>query len=216
MRLTIIRYADARRVHAEATALLSFTSKRKEVAMRQMLLRMLCCSTLLIVAALLSAGPLRARPVHAAFPQSNQKQNQQQHPSDQKQTQNNNQQTPQPDQGYSSSSTTQAAANSPNDNSNTKPDVEMQNRYKAEQDIEVGDFYLHKGDPDAAIPRLEEAARLRPHYGKPRLLLAECYEKKHDPDNAVKYLKEYLKVYPHAPDAKKVREKIKKLEKQES
>lgn len=184
--------------------------------MRQLPLGPLYFSTLLTAAALLSAGMLHAQPTPSAFGQSNQKQGQQQQPSNQKQAQNNSQQTPQPEQGYSSSSTTQAAANSPTDNPNAKPDVEMENRYKAEQDIEVADFYLHKGDPDAAIPRLEEAAHLRPDYGKPRLLLADCYEKKHDPDNAVKYLKEYLKVYPSAPDAKKVRDKIKKLEKQGS
>lgn len=84
--------------------------------------------------------------------------------------------------------------------------------FNAEKDIEVGTFYMHKGDIDAAIPRFEEAANLRPNYGKPRLLLAEAYEKKKDPDSAVKYYKEYLKVYPNAPDAKKVQKKIEKLE----
>ncbi|MGH9735581.1 MAG: tetratricopeptide repeat protein [Candidatus Acidiferrales bacterium] len=160
----------------------------------------------LLIGAFLSLGLLGAKAARSASVQSNEKQ-----------TQSQKQQPAPPAQpGYSSSSTTQAAANSPNDNPNAKPDLEMQNRYQAEQDIEVADFYMHKGDADAAIPRLEEAARLRPDYGKPRLLLAECYEKKHDPDNVVKYLKEYLKAYPGAPDAKKVRDKIKKLEKQGS
>jgi tetratricopeptide (TPR) repeat protein len=84
--------------------------------------------------------------------------------------------------------------------------------FNAEKDIEVGMFYLHKGDIDAAIPRFEDAAKLRPNYGKPRLLLAEAYEKKHDPASAAKYYKEYLKVYPNAPDAKKIERKIEKLE----
>jgi len=84
--------------------------------------------------------------------------------------------------------------------------------FNAEKDIEVGTFYLHKGDIDAAIPRFEEAASLRPTYGKPRLLLAEAYEKKKDLDMALKYYNEYLKVYPNAPDAKKVQKKIEKLE----
>jgi tetratricopeptide (TPR) repeat protein len=95
-----------------------------------------------------------------------------------------------------------------------KPDPEDDPKYDAfhaEQDIEVGMFYLHKGDTDAAIGRFEHAAGLRPNYGKPRLLLAEAYEKKHDPDSAVKYYKEYLKVYPDAPDAKKIHKKIEKL-----
>jgi tetratricopeptide (TPR) repeat protein len=84
--------------------------------------------------------------------------------------------------------------------------------FNAEKDIEVGTFYMHKGDLDAAIPRLEEAASLRPNYGKPRLLLAELYEKKKDPNSALKYYREYLKVYPNAPDAKKIEKKIEKLE----
>jgi tetratricopeptide (TPR) repeat protein len=95
-----------------------------------------------------------------------------------------------------------------------KPDPEDDPKYDAfhaEQDIEVGMFYLHKGDTDAAIGRFEHAANLRPNYGKPRLLLAEAYEKKHDPDSALKYYKEYLKVYPDAPDAKKIQKKIEKL-----
>jgi tetratricopeptide (TPR) repeat protein len=93
-----------------------------------------------------------------------------------------------------------------------EPDVHKNDAYNAEKDIDVATFYMHKGDIDAAIPRLEEAAKLRPNYGKPRLLLADCYEKKHDPANAVRYYKEYLKVYPDAPDAKKIQKKIEKLE----
>lgn len=91
-------------------------------------------------------------------------------------------------------------------------DAHKQDAYNAEKDIEVGTFYVHKGDLDAAIPRFEEAASLRPNYGKPRLLLAEAYEKKKEPETALKYYKEYLKVYPDAPDAKKIQKKIEKLE----
>ncbi|HXW54686.1 MAG TPA: tetratricopeptide repeat protein [Candidatus Cybelea sp.] len=94
-------------------------------------------------------------------------------------------------------------------------DVHKNDAYNAEKDIDVATFYMHKGDIDAAIPRLEEAAKLRPNYGRPRLLLADCYEKKHDPTNAVRYYKEYLKVYPDAPDAKKIQKKIEKLEGQQ-
>ncbi len=89
-----------------------------------------------------------------------------------------------------------------------KPDY---NPLDSEKDVEVGLFYMHKGDVDAAIPRFEDAIRLRDNYAEPRLLLGEAYEKKHDKANAVKYYKEYLKVYPTAPDAKKIQEKIDKL-----
>jgi tetratricopeptide (TPR) repeat protein len=85
--------------------------------------------------------------------------------------------------------------------------------FHAQQDIDVGMFYLHKGDVDAAISRFEHAISLRANFAKPRLLLAECYEKKGDPSEALRYYKEYLQVLPNAPDAKKVREKIEKLSK---
>lgn len=93
-----------------------------------------------------------------------------------------------------------------------RPDDHKYDAFNAEKDIEVGTFYMHKGDVDAAIPRFEDAAKLRPQYGKPRLLLAEAYEKKHDPSTALRYYKEYLKVYPRAPDAKKIEKRIEKLE----
>jgi tetratricopeptide (TPR) repeat protein len=85
--------------------------------------------------------------------------------------------------------------------------------FHAQQDIDVGEFYLHKGDLDAAITRFEDAIRLRANFAKPRLLLAETYEKKGDKSEAVRYYKEYLQVLPTAPDAKKVQQKIEKLSK---
>jgi tetratricopeptide (TPR) repeat protein len=83
--------------------------------------------------------------------------------------------------------------------------------FHAEQEVEVGTYYMHKGDVDAAIPRFEDAIRLRANFAKPRLLLAACYEKKHEPANALKYYKEYLKVFPDAPDRKSIEKKIEKL-----
>lgn len=83
--------------------------------------------------------------------------------------------------------------------------------FHAEQDIEVGTFYLHKGDTDAAIARFEDAIRLRPNFAKPRMLLAEIYEKRGDKSSALQYYKEYLKVFPDAPDFARVKKKIEKL-----
>ena len=88
------------------------------------------------------------------------------------------------------------------------------NPFPAQQDIEVGMYYLHKGDVDAAIDRFLDAIQERPNFAKPRLLLGRAYEKKHDNESAVKYYKEYLKVLPGAPDAKEVQKKIEKLSKE--
>ncbi len=80
-----------------------------------------------------------------------------------------------------------------------------------DEDIQVGTFYMHKGDIDAAIPRFEDAIRQQPKLAKPRLLLAEAYEKKGDKATAVKYYREYLRAFPNASDAKRIQEKIDKL-----
>ena len=81
----------------------------------------------------------------------------------------------------------------------------------AEHDLEVGTFYMHKGDLDAAIARFQDAIKSRPNFAEPRLLLGELYEKKGDKATAAKYYKEYLQVLPGARDAKKLQKKIEKL-----
>jgi tetratricopeptide (TPR) repeat protein len=98
----------------------------------------------------------------------------------------------------------QAGGSSSQENSTFNP-------LPAEQDVEVGTFYLHKGDVDAAIARFQDAVRLRPNFAKARLLLAEAYEKKGDRAAAVKCYQEYLQVFPNAPDAKKIKKKIERL-----
>ena len=85
------------------------------------------------------------------------------------------------------------------------------NQASAEEDIEVGMFYMHKGDTDAAIPRFQDAIRQQPKLGKPRILLAEAYEKKGDKLNAAKSYREYLQAFPSAADKKKIEKKIEKL-----
>jgi tetratricopeptide (TPR) repeat protein len=89
--------------------------------------------------------------------------------------------------------------------------LEKYDPYPAQKDLDVGMFYLHKGNVDAAIDRFKDAIEQRPNFAKPRLLLAEAYEKKGDKQEALKYYKEYLQVFPDAPDGKNVRKKIEKL-----
>ncbi|HXQ25312.1 MAG TPA: tetratricopeptide repeat protein [Candidatus Acidoferrales bacterium] len=90
-------------------------------------------------------------------------------------------------------------------------DSEPQDRGSAQQDIDIGNFYMHKGDIDAAISRFEHAIRLQPNLGKARLLLGEAYERKGDKPAAVKCYGEYLQAFPKAPDAKKIQRKIERL-----
>jgi tetratricopeptide (TPR) repeat protein len=99
----------------------------------------------------------------------------------------------------------------PAESSSSPADVPSGPPPSAEKDVDVGTYYLHKGDPDAAIPRFQEAIRLKPNYAKARLLLAEAYEKKGDKTDAVKCYREYLQVFPKPSDAKKIQQKINKL-----
>jgi tetratricopeptide (TPR) repeat protein len=85
---------------------------------------------------------------------------------------------------------------------------------KANKDMEVGDFYLKKGNYDAAIDRFQEAAKLQPGVARPYVKLGETYEKKRDLPSALASYRKYLNLYREAPDGNTVRKKIEALEKQ--
>jgi tetratricopeptide (TPR) repeat protein len=78
--------------------------------------------------------------------------------------------------------------------------------------MEIGTFYMKKGNYDAAIDRFAEAARYQPTLARPWLLLGETYEKKHDKAHAIESYKKYLEVFPGAEDAAKVQKRIATLE----
>jgi tetratricopeptide (TPR) repeat protein len=82
---------------------------------------------------------------------------------------------------------------------------------RAEKDLDVGKYYMRKGDVDAAIDRFLDAADAKPGYAIPYLLLGEAYEKKGQKKPAVKAYQRYLDLYPHAEDGDKIRKKIEKL-----
>jgi tetratricopeptide (TPR) repeat protein len=153
-----------------------------------------------------TVGFLVSFPLPAATPRPQQDGPQKQALQDQKQPDSKPQPDKQSDDSSSSSSSSAAAQELQQPDEGQKYDP-----LPAEKDLDVGAFYMHKGDYDAAIARFEDAIQLKADYAKPRLLLAQVYEKKGDKRNAAKYYKEYLAVYPHAPDAKKVQERIEKL-----
>ena len=82
----------------------------------------------------------------------------------------------------------------------------------AEKSIEVGTFYLRKGNYDAAIDRFLDATRLQPKLARPWKLLGEAYDKKHDNGGAAEAYKNYLELFPGAEDAAKVKKRIAALE----
>jgi tetratricopeptide (TPR) repeat protein len=82
---------------------------------------------------------------------------------------------------------------------------------RAEKDLEVGQYYMKKGDIDAAIDRFEDAIDAKPGYALPFRYLGDAQEKKGLKKQAAKSYQRYLDLYPHAEDAAKVRKKIEKL-----
>lgn len=94
------------------------------------------------------------------------------------------------------------------------PDQPAWDPLRAEKDLEVGQFYMKKGDLDAAIDRFQDAAIAKPGYAIPFRFLGEAQEKKGLKKQALKSFQRYLDLYPHAEDGDKVRKKIDKLHKE--
>src|SRR6201998_1856278 len=94
------------------------------------------------------------------------------------------------------------------------PDQPSWDPLRAEKDIEVGQYYMKKGDVDAAIDRFQDATTAKPGYAIPFRFLAEAQEKKGLKKQAVKSYQRYLDLYPHAEDGDKIRKKIDKLYKE--
>ncbi len=91
------------------------------------------------------------------------------------------------------------------------PDQPTWDPLRAEKDLEVGHYYMKKGDLDAAIDRFQDATLAKPGYAIPFRFLAEAQEKKGLKKQAIKSYQRYLDLYPHAEDGDKVRKKIEKL-----
>lgn len=114
--------------------------------------------------------------------------------------------------GAPDSSRTKPSNKKPKDTpTNSAPDQPTWDPLRAEKDLEVGQFYLKKGDLDAAIDRFQDAAAAKPGFAIPYRYLGEAQEKRGDKREALKSYRRYLDLYPHAEDAKKIQKKIDKL-----
>lgn len=104
----------------------------------------------------------------------------------------------------------------PNKDSATQaaPDQPTWDPLRAEKDLEVGQYYMRKGNLDAAIDRFQDAAAAKPGYAIPFRFLGEAQEKKGLKKQAIKSYRRYLDLYPRAEDGDKVRKKIDKLYKE--
>jgi tetratricopeptide (TPR) repeat protein len=91
------------------------------------------------------------------------------------------------------------------------PDQPMWDPLRAERDLQVGQYYMHKGDVDAAIDRFQDAALAKPGYAIPFRFLGEAQEKKGLKRDAIQSYRRYLDLYPQAEDKTKIEKKIEKL-----
>jgi tetratricopeptide (TPR) repeat protein len=78
----------------------------------------------------------------------------------------------------------------------------------AEKSIEIGMFYMKKGNYDAAIDRFVDATHFQPTLARPWKLLGEACERKHDDGRAIESYKKYLEILPRAEDAARVKRRI--------
>jgi tetratricopeptide (TPR) repeat protein len=115
--------------------------------------------------------------------------------------------------GAQADSSSKKAKSKADNNTATKnaPDQPMWDPLRAEKDMEVGKYYMHKGDLDAAMDRFQDAAKAKPGYAIPFRYLGECQEKKGMKREAIQSYTRYLDLYPHADDATKIQKKIDKL-----
>ena len=91
------------------------------------------------------------------------------------------------------------------------PDQPMWDPLRAEKDLEVGQYYMKKGDVDAAIDRFQDAALAKPGYAIPFRFLGEAQEKKGLKRDALKSYTRYLELYPRAEDKDRIEKKMEKL-----
>ena len=94
------------------------------------------------------------------------------------------------------------------------PDQPTWNPLRAEKDLEVGQYYMKKGDLDAAIDRFQDATVAKPGYAIPFRFLGEAQERKGLKKQAIKSYQRYLDLYPHAEDGSKIKKKLEKLYKE--
>lgn len=85
------------------------------------------------------------------------------------------------------------------------------NPLAAEKNVEVGVYYMKKGNYDAAIERFKMALGNKPNFARPHRLIGEALEKKGEKAEAVESYKRYLEIVPNADDAGKIRQRIAKL-----
>lgn len=87
------------------------------------------------------------------------------------------------------------------------------NPYKANKDIQVGDFYFKRRNYKGALERYKEALYYKQNDAVATFRVGECLEKMGKKEEAKKYFEQYLKILPDGPLAKEAHASLAKLEK---
>jgi tetratricopeptide (TPR) repeat protein len=131
--------------------------------------------------------------------------------------------------GESSSKSTEVDLNPPADDAKTHPqstaalanaeaesvggvsEFRVWDPHKAAKDVEVGDFYFHRGNYRAAEDRYREALQYKDNDADATIRLAVCLEKLGLSDDARSEYESYLRILPHGPKAGEAQRAIKRL-----
>jgi tetratricopeptide (TPR) repeat protein len=123
------------------------------------------------------------------------------------------------EQGESSSKDTQVDIAAPGDDAAKHPESEETetselrpwNPHKAMKNVEVGDYYMKRGNYRAAISRYREALEWKPKDATATFKLAQALDKSDLKPEAAEQYQAYLKILPHginAEDCKKALERL--------
>jgi tetratricopeptide (TPR) repeat protein len=85
------------------------------------------------------------------------------------------------------------------------------NPYKAQKDVDIGDYYFRRKNYKAALDRYKEALYYKDNDAVATYRLAVCEEKLGDKTGARKNFEQYLKILPEGPFAKDARASVEKL-----
>jgi tetratricopeptide (TPR) repeat protein len=83
--------------------------------------------------------------------------------------------------------------------------------HRAEKNIEVGDYYLKRGNYKAAIDRYREALLFKPNDAVATFQLGVALEKSGALDEALQNYESYLKILPRGPSAAAARQALERL-----
>ena len=87
------------------------------------------------------------------------------------------------------------------------------NPYKANKDIQVGDFYFKRRNYKGALERYKDALYYKQNDAVATFRVGECQEKLGNKTEARKSFEQYLKILPDGPLAKEAHASLAKLEK---